>query len=653
MPENLTKEEIIKLLNDNLSGVYEDVKCRLPKDIGIKKQGSTLVMNLSRRCLTTNMQTDAGAFDAWALVLKGCFFRLSVNNPQYAGIKVRIDGKRPEDMSKSELGHYNRFLYRLAKFIDSNDWVYSLDFEDEIRLFRKKYNEVVINVPQDEALPKAGKDEAKLERAYLALYQDRFDSAGQQLPVRLFQKEVKESCAITASGFIDLWSLSIKQNKLTIYELKTEDNKKVGILSELLFYVCVMQDVMSHRINILQTSQYRSFGDIYDAYISKRFYVEGVFLAPKLHPLLGYAFDLMQNQRRNGLYIHQNKTEDDVRIYTSIPLLRPDLGTDNELVHQMVKLNEPIFEHAIVGGFWRVRNIKGEVVKVVENKPYILKPENSVLNLAPFIREGSLEYFEKNGVSWWREEEDGYTPPGHILSSQVHCLNHLFALRNDPDALKAIVESATDLKVEKILPSPLDKDGFLTFEFTYKNKQLLKERGSTRGSNCTSIDALIYVETKDRKNVLVPIEWKYTEHYSDHRISSKKNDYAGVIEEKMNTRYIPLITESSNIMFPPKDYVDLYIEPYYEFMRQTLLVEQIINNKTRDDFAIKADDYRHIIVCPKSNKSTTTNMWNFKRGALQDGDKLQCLTPEQLLSPLELDDRYSYLFKYLRERYWE
>lgn len=648
MKENMTKEELVSLLNDKIPSTS---KYQLPRDISVRKQGTTIIMSLSRRNMTSNMQTDVGAFDAWAMILKG-FLRFScLENPQCSVVKIRIDGRRPENMTKQELGHYNRFIYRLSKFVDSNEWAYAPDFENEIKIFRKKNNELVINVPQDEAQLKADKKEAKLERAYCTLFQDRYEAAGQQLPVRLFQKEIKESNAITASGFIDLWSLT--QNKLTVYELKTKENRKVGILSELLFYVYVMQDVMTHKIGIPHTSKFRAFDAIYKAYESKNYYVEGVLLAPKLHPLLCYALDLMQFQKLNGVNVHFKSSGEDVKIYTGIPLLRPDLGFDDELVHQLIKLEEPIFEHAKAGGIWRIQNVKGKIVKVVENKPYILKPENSVLNLAPFIRVTVQNYFKENGITWWREQEDGYTPPGHILSSQVNCVNHLFALRNDLEALKIIVENATDLKVEKILRSPLDKDGYLTFEFTCENKRLLKERGSTRGSNCTSIDALLYVLTKDGKKVLVPIEWKYTEHYSERRIVTKKNDFHSVIEQKMNTRYLPLITASSNIKYPTKDYVDLFVEPYYEFMRQTLLVEQIIANKGKEGITIEADDYRHLIICPKNNKSTTENMWAFKRGALKDDSKLQCLTPQQLLEPLESNKQYNFIFDYLKQRYWE
>ena len=51
---------------------------------------------------------------------------------------------------------------------------------------------------------------------------------------------------------------------------------------------------------------------------------------------------------------------------------------------------------------------------------------------------------------------------------------------------------------------------YIGFEVVSKN-DFLNEGTSTRGSNCTSVDALIRAEHKDGSIWLIPIEWKYTE----------------------------------------------------------------------------------------------------------------------------------------------
>ncbi len=52
-------------------------------------------------------------------------------------------------------------------------------------------------------------------------------------------------------------------------------------------------------------------------------------------------------------------------------------------------------------------------------------------NLWEGIRDGAIEYFARNRIAWWGGE--GNEPTGHMLSSQIACLNHLYAIRQRPD----------------------------------------------------------------------------------------------------------------------------------------------------------------------------------------------------------------------------
>ena len=56
-------------------------------------------------------------------------------------------------------------------------------------------------------------------------------------------------------------------------------------------------------------------------------------------------------------------------------------------------------------------------------------------NLYEPIRRDALRYFEDNGVSWW----GGKKPTGHVLSSQIACLNHLMLIRKEPEAVLALI----------------------------------------------------------------------------------------------------------------------------------------------------------------------------------------------------------------------
>ena len=66
--------------------------------------------------------------------------------------------------------------------------------------------------------------------------------------------------------------------------------------------------------------------------------------------------------------------------------------------------------------------------------PFVLRDGGN--NLYEPIRNDAIQYFKENDISWW----GGTAPTGHVLSSQIACLNHLFAIRKDPEAVLAVVK---------------------------------------------------------------------------------------------------------------------------------------------------------------------------------------------------------------------
>ena len=70
------------------------------------------------------------------------------------------------------------------------------------------------------------------------------------------------------------------------------------------------------------------------------------------------------------------------------------------------------------------------------------KPREFVLsepapaNLWEGICADAIDYFARNSISWWKG--DGNEPTGHMLSSQVACVNHLYLLRQRADLAKAV-----------------------------------------------------------------------------------------------------------------------------------------------------------------------------------------------------------------------
>lgn len=276
----------------------------------------------------------------------------------------------------------------------------------------------------------------------------------------------------------------------------------------------------------------------------------------------------------------------------------------------------------------------------------LLSGEN---NFFKEIAQEARVYFKENDISWWGDNKT--LPSGHLLSSQIQCLNFLFALRKDKEAILKIVQ-LFDAAIDDILPTMLDKDaGYIAFEFICDNANLLGEddAGAKRGEFCTSIDAFI-IGLKNGKKILIPIEWKFTEAYleSENKALEPKK---GKVRQ---SRYNHLIGKSTQLK-TPVDFEDsiYYYEPFYELMRQTLLVEQMVAQGI-------ADDYVHAIVIPPENKELLENSYTISqsnlesswRNCLSNQSKFQIIDSMQILQIIEKLPSYSKLGEYLKLRYY-
>ena len=141
-----------------------------------------------------------------------------------------------------------------------------------------------------------------------------------------------------------------------------------------------------------------------------------------------------------------------------------------------------------------------------KERDFVLKDPS--LNLWDGIREDAKQYFKQNGINWWKGSSND--PTGHLLSSQVACLNHLYYVRQRQDIATALLQQINAEIVEALVVD----DGFVEFEYIGK-KQYMKEKAFTRGANCTSLDAVMVGGTSKAKRVMFLIEWKYTEMYGN------------------------------------------------------------------------------------------------------------------------------------------
>jgi hypothetical protein len=181
--------------------------------------------------------------------------------------------------------------------------------------------------------------------------------------------------------------------------------------------------------------------------------------------------------------------------------------------------------------------------------------------------------------------------------------------------------------------------GYIQFEAVSDIDHLNEIPGKGKpihGSQCTSVDDLIYALHQDGSKYLIPIEWKYTERYNNQDKSvedgngeAKRTESKG---KKRLGRYSDLITNSRYLKSLPDYRGSLYFfEPFYQLMRQTLWAEQMIQHK--DSERIKADNYIHII--PNENEELLNKKYKISEKPLRESwlDNLKYQEKHVIVSP--------------------
>lgn len=274
---------------------------------------------------------------------------------------------------------------------------------------------------------------------------------------------------------------------------------------------------------------------------------------------------------------------------------------------------------------------------VFSGKPREFVLSEAALNLWDGVREDVIDYFARNRIAWW----GGPDATGHMLSSQIACVNHLYLLRQRQDLADAVLRS---LNSEIVAAEPVD-DGLVEFEFIGA-KQYLAEKRFVRGANCTSVDAFMIGRTADGERRAFLIEWKYTESYR------REDKY---IRERACV-YDHLITAEDSPFKPIKPRI-LYFEPFYQMMRQTLLGWLISKHKDHG-----CTSYRHVHVVPGGNAefhnqvtaphligASVSEAWC---SVLRNPELYLARTPADLIHPIEGEKDTKALLAYLGRRYW-
>jgi hypothetical protein len=108
-----------------------------------------------------------------------------------------------------------------------------------------------------------------------------------QWPVGLFDRKVAKEHGIFTGGKSAIDLVGIRNDTLVLFELKKAGNRKVGAVSELLFYASVMRDA----IGASAMFRFESKGKTENCAIGPKDILQcskicAVLLAPKFHPLI-------------------------------------------------------------------------------------------------------------------------------------------------------------------------------------------------------------------------------------------------------------------------------------------------------------------------------------------------------------------------------
>lgn len=283
-----------------------------------------------------------------------------------------------------------------------------------------------------------------------------------------------------------------------------------------------------------------------------------------------------------------------------------------------------------------------------ENEPRKFVLKDQTLNIWEGVREDATAYFQQNSISFW---ESINKPSGHLLSSQISCINHLFFMRQRQDLVSAVLRGV-DSEVKKAVKIEKDENdiGFVVFEENGQNNYL-HERSRIRGGHSTSIDAAMLGEMKDGTRKLFIIKWFYTECFG---FCSKSTDDKGTFNI---STYKPFLEDSASPI-RTSDLGRLSIEPYFQLMRQTLLAHEMVK---ANEYG--ASDYTFLFVVPTGNHdilglniisglmpgSKLTETWT---NLLKAPEKYVIVDPESFVRPTTQCLDTQEIISYLRKRYW-
>ena len=318
----MNKTEILKVIKQEIPSVV------FPSNIDFQIEDTILYVTVDSRGVRNNMQDNSSAFEGWIFCIMNAIKNISEvilrwENPLYSNSKDL-------NIKRRQQRHYNRFLLRVIWFTDNYEWLkIEKNREDEIDKFRKKYSFLVINYPTTSSKDKNEVEEGDSKSKFEAILETQLyhklneilpNSANHQLPVGIFNNIKSTETAITPHGAsqIDLWQL--ENDVFRIFELKDTENtqnKRVGIISELMFYANVFNNIfLTKKIHYPEEifhkrKYYRGFDLIVNALVKGKVKeIDAVFLSEELHPLINSEiFKALNNGKSKIRYSYLKVSE--------------------------------------------------------------------------------------------------------------------------------------------------------------------------------------------------------------------------------------------------------------------------------------------------------------------------------------------------------
>ncbi len=204
--------------------------------------------------------------------------------------------------------------------------------------------------------------------------------------------------------------------------------------------------------------------------------------------------------------------------------------------------------------------------------PACLPLELADQNLLPAVRAEALERFRRHDIGWHAggEGPDGsHWCSGHLLDSQVQCVNTFLELANGPDRGLAFVRA---VEPDAVALMEVEDGSTVTFEWIGERDHLGERRGfiGQRGRYTTSVDALLVAQRANGGKTGILVEWKFTESY--HQPIPFRGPGGKDRREVYRARY-----EAPGSPFQRRPPIEAYFhEPHYQLLRLVLLADAMV-----------------------------------------------------------------------------